>query len=220
MKKIITIMAAIAVLTTVTSVYSQSIDYGMIGGFVQSPSGVDLPASSGGFLLLGVTPSSGFNPIGASLSDILNSANMLSVTNSFATIDSGAPGQLYIATLPTQWSTGDTIAVNTQLYVLASTSGAFDLSAPWVLITGSSWLSPDPNNPLAAISIEMSLVNNVIVSAGFGGAGVGAYFNTPGTTTSPGDANLVMVPEPATYALLAMGAVAMGGYMIRRRQRG
>lgn len=30
----------------------------------------------------------------------------------------------------------------------------------------------------------------------------------------------VAVPEPATYALLAMGAVAMGGYMMRRRQRG
>lgn len=30
----------------------------------------------------------------------------------------------------------------------------------------------------------------------------------------------IAVPEPSAYALLAMGAFAMGGYMLRRRQRG
>jgi hypothetical protein len=44
---------------------AQSIDYGMIAGFVQSPTaGTDV--IGGGFQLLGVTPASGFNPAGAS----------------------------------------------------------------------------------------------------------------------------------------------------------
>lgn len=41
-------------------------------------------------------------------------------------------------------------------------------------------------------------------------AGSGAGFTGGGFTT---------VPEPSTYALLAMGAAALGGYVIRRRKR-
>lgn len=199
---------------------SQSIDYGMVAGFVQSPASSDVVG--GGFQLLGVTPSSGFNPVGAGLADLLNSANMLSVSNSFTSIDVANPGQFYVGGLSTLWSTGATIANGTQLYLLASTSASFDLSSPWALVTGSDvgWFSPNPTDPLGASVIELSLVGNSIIAAGNGGPGVGAYFgSTPGTTTSAGDANLTLVPEPSTYALLALSGLALGGYVMRRRRR-
>ncbi len=201
---------------------AQSIDYGMIAGFVQSPTaGTDV--IGGGFQLLGVTPASDFNPAGASLSDILNAANMLSVSNSFTSIDAANPGQFYQPGLLTFWSTGAVIPTATQLYVLSSTSGTFDAGAPWSLITGtdSSWLSPNPTDPFGSSIIELSFGGNSIVASGFGGPGVGTYFDPagPGTTLSPGDANVVMVPEPSTYALLSLAGLALGGYAARRRRR-
>jgi hypothetical protein len=201
---------------------AQSIDYGMIAGFVQSPTaGTDVVG--GGFQLLGVTPSSGFNPTGASLADLLSSANMLSVSNSFATIDAANPGQFYQPGLLTFWSTGASIATGTQLYVLASASSSFDAGAPWALLTGSDvgWFSPNPTDPFGYSNIELSFGGNSIIASGFGGPGVGAYFDPagPGTSVSPGDANLVLVPEPSTYALLSLAGIALGGYAARRRRR-
>jgi hypothetical protein len=193
---------------------AQSIDYGMIAGFVQSPVGTDVVG--GGFQLLGVTPSSGFNPAGSSLSDILNAANMLSVSNSFTTIDAGNPGQFYQPGLLTFWSTGAVIPSATQLYVLSSTSGTFDAGAPWSLITGTdpSWFSPNPTDPFGSSIIEMSFAGNSLVAGS-----AGNYFspNGPGTIVSPGDANVVLVPEPSTYALLSLAGLALGGYAARRR---
>lgn len=202
---------------------AQSIDYGMIAGFVQSPVVTNVVnVVGGGFQLLGVTPSSGFNPAGSSLSDILNAANMLSVSNSFTTIDASNPGQFYQPGLLTFWSTGAVIPSATQLYVLSSTSGTFDALAPWSLITGTdpSWFSPNPTDPFGSSIIELSFAGNSIVAAGNGGPGVGAYFgSTPGTTLSAGDANVVLVPEPSTYALLSLAGLALGGYAARRRLR-
>jgi hypothetical protein len=219
-KTLLCTVLALAVIVA-PQAHSQSIDYGMIAGFVQSPLGTDLVG--GGFQLLGVTPLSGFNPAGASLSDLLNAANMLSVSNSFTTIDIENPGQFYTMELPTLWSNGNTITGNTQLYILASTSATFSLTAPWALVTGTdtSWFSPNPTDPFGSSIIEMSLAGNSIIAAGNGGPGVGAYFDPdgPGTTVSPGDANVVLVPEPSTYALLVLGGLALAGHVIRRRRR-
>ncbi len=220
MKKTLATLSVLAVSLATPVLRAQSIDYGMVAGFVQSPADSNLVG--GGFQLLGVTPSSGFNPAGATLANLLNSANMLSVSNSFATIDVGAPGQFYQPGLLTFWSTGATIATGTKLYALASTSPTFDLSAPWALVTGTDvgWSSPNPTDPFGYSNIELSLAGNTIIAAGNGGPGTGAYFGaTPGTTLSAGDANLTLVPEPSTYALLSLAGLALGGYAARRRLR-
>ncbi len=222
MKK--TLLAAVAAVSLgLAGAQAQSIDYGMVAATVQSPFSSILPDSTGGFLLFGVTPGSGFNPTNASLASILNNANMLSVSNSFVSIQSG--GQFYNPGLPTMFgATASNIPTATQLYVLASTSSSFDNAAPWALVTGSDvgWFSPNPADPLGSSIIELSLFDNRIISAGDGGPGLGAYWgNTPGSTTvtDPNGSNLVLVPEPSTYAMLAMSAAAFGGYVLRRRRR-
>lgn len=199
------------------SANAQSIDYGMVGAAVNSPVGT--PLVGGGFNLLGVTPSSGFSPTGASLSSILNSANMLSVSGAFTGIGAGDAGQFYVSGLPTTWSTSATIPTGTQLYILASTSASFDASAPWALVTGTdpSWFSPNPTDPFGSSIIELSLPgNSIIASSGLSDAFFGS--SAPGSQIANND-NMNLVPEPSTYALLSLAGLALGGYAARRRLR-
>jgi len=49
--------------------------------------------------------------------------------------------------------------------------------------------------------------------------GVGFFNNDQGGGQNFGFNELQIVPEPSTYALLMLGAAAMGGYVIRRRRR-
>jgi len=210
------LLTAIVASAFCTTVHTQSIDYGMTGAQVVGASSI--PMVGGGFNLLGITPASGFNPVGASLSSILNSANMLSVSNALGTIGAGDNGQFYVPSLATTWSTEATIANGTQLYILASTSATFELTAPWALITGSdpSWLSPNPTDPFGSTVIEMSLAGNqIIASSGVTQAFFGA---SPGSQTANND-NLSLVPEPSTYALLSLAGLALVGYAMRRRRR-
>jgi hypothetical protein len=217
MKKttIATALAAVLILGS-PKADAQSIDYGMVAATVQSPASTSL--IGGGFQLMGVKPASGFNPTNATLASILDPANMLVVLNSFTTIDAGAPGQFYTAGLLPLWSDSSSIPSNTKLYILGSTSSSFSLTEPWTLVSGTDagWLSPVTTDPTAMSIIEMSLGGNSLVAGS-----VGNYFspNGPGTTVSPGDASVVLVPEPSTYALLSLAGLALGGYAARRRLR-
>lgn len=195
---------------------SQSIDYGMTAATVQSPAGTPLPVSTGGFQLLYSTT---FTPTSSStLSQILSS--MTVVSGSFTSIDPAYPaGQPYLSGIQDLG-----ISSGTTLYALASTSSSFSLTAPWALLSGptaNGWSSPNLLDPFAVSTIEFSLSGNQIISAGFGGPGVGAYFQTPGNATAAVgvDSNLILVPEPSTYALLGLSGLALGGYAMRRRRR-
>ena len=52
----------------------------------------------------------------------------------------------------------------------------------------------------------------------FGATGIGApVFPDPSGATQ--NYNTAAIPEPSTYALLALGGVALGGFVLRRRVR-
>lgn len=217
MNKLLT-SALLTMTLVVPSAFTQTIDYGMTGAAVQGPT-TSVNLVGGGFQLLGITPSSGFNPTNASLANILNAANMLSVSNSFTTIGAGDAGQFYNGGLLTFFSTGATITSGAQLFILASSSATFSSTAPWALITGTdpSWFSPNPTDPFGSSIIEMSLAGNTIISSsGLTQAFFGS--SAPGSQTA-NDNNLNLVPEPSTYALLGLSGLAFGGYVLRRRRR-
>jgi hypothetical protein len=216
MKKTLTTLSLLAVSLASPVLHAQSIDYGMTAATVQSPAGTPLPAGTGGFQLL---YSSVFTPTSSStLSEILG--GMTVVTGSFTSIDLSYPaGQPYLSGIQDL-----SITTGTKLYALASTSSSFSPTAPWALLSGPSgngWVSPNTGDPFAVSQIEFSLAGNQIVSAGSGGPGVGAYFQSAGNAVAPvgEDSNLILVPEPSTYALLSLAGMALGGYAVRRRRR-
>jgi hypothetical protein len=177
--------------------------------------------NSGGFRLY--TTNGSFTPSASStIADI--TSNMRLVLGSESTISSTDAGLFYVPSLFPATSAGN-IATGAPLFVLASTTSAFDGSAPWALITGTDvgWQSPNAADPLGGSFIELSLAGNEVRSAGFGGPGVGAFWSPSGsgttTVTDPAGANLVLVPEPSTYALLSLAGLALGGYAARRRRR-
>jgi|LakMenEpi03Aug12_release.lakeMendotaPanAssembly.Ray.scaffolds.fasta_scaffold494638_2 hypothetical protein len=215
-------LIAVALATLAPSLgLAQSIDYGMTAYQVQSAIGTPLPVNTGGFRLY--TTNGSFTPSSSStISDI--TSNMRLVIGSETTISPTDAGLFYVPSLFPATAAGN-IATGAPLFVLASTTSAFDGTAPWALITGSDvgWSSINATDPLAVGIIELSLAGNEIRSAGFGGPGVGAYWNPQGsgtvTVTDPLGANLILVPEPSTYALLSLAGLALGGYAARRRSR-
>jgi hypothetical protein len=215
------LLTAAIVALTPTLGLAQSIDYGMTAFQAQSAVGTPLPVNTGGFRLY--TTNGSFTPsLSSTLADI--TANMRLVLGSESTISSTDAGLFYVPSLFPATAAGN-IATGAPLFVLASTSSSFDETAPWALITGTDvgWSSINAGDPLAIGIIEMSLAGNEIRSAGFGGPGVGAFWSPegPATTTvvDPAGANLVLVPEPSTYALLSLAGLALGGYAARRRLR-
>jgi hypothetical protein len=60
---------------------------------------------------------------------------------------------------------------------------------------------------------------NITIGGGISSFSLYASQLAPGDNRQPYFNDLAVVPEPSTYALLALSGIAFGGYMIRRRRR-
>lgn len=129
---------------------------------------------------------------------------------------------------------GDVTGANLQyrVYQQSTTPGSFNTisagfiaNAPFTAAQGSSATGGgDQNWGLNPPGTYANLLGGLTLNAVYNVEIYFEAFTTAGTQFSNnGGANYIAtftaVPEPSTYALLAMSAAAFGGYVIRRRRR-
>ncbi len=207
--------------------YTQAIDY---SAGAQTDAGVALADGSavpvGSLMAFGYYPTALSTPITASsMSDILNPGG----ANAFVTLFAGTMGldDTLGGFLPGLFAAGiqstDATPVGKQLvYIIGNSFTDLSLSTEVGVFTSDSWTIPALGSPVPTLfSTDITDVPRTTAGILFGSQGIG----TPVTDglIPPGDVkqnyNLGVVPEPSTYALLAMSGIALGGYVIRRRRR-
>jgi hypothetical protein len=206
----------VALLTSIVQIQAAQVDFGMTLGVVNNNG--SLLANSG---LFQVGTFSGYSDgVGASYFTGKDYATLLSSFTSFPLLDGNgqtdSSGQFYFSL-----DTGTTPA-NTRLFAWAYSTTTASPSANWSIASGTiggvgdfntAWLSVAPLDTTVNV-IELGYNSNVLYASSSPLSNFG-----PNAEFDPNGANLNLVPEPSTYALLSLAGLAIGGYAVRRRLR-
>jgi hypothetical protein len=216
MKKTI-LLAAIAALVTIPSPSPAAfVDYGLTLGTFNNEGSV--VASGSGLFELGVF--SGYtDSLGASYFTGKDYSNLRSSWSSFAGSSSAidASGGFYVTV-----DLVSTVA-NTRLFAWGFSTPTASEAANWTIISGEIggtsayapvWLAVAPAD-ITVNAIELGTTHNVM----YANSNPGNAFQPNTVAPSELSANISVVPEPSTYALLSLAGLALGGYAARRRLR-
>lgn len=157
----------------------------------------------------------------SSMSDILNPGG----SNAFVTIFTGTMGfdlppvtaGLFSAGIN---STDATIVGKRLFFIIGNSSVSLSAATQAGVFSSSSWIIPALDDPTpASFTADISEVPRNSTGIFFGTQGVGTPVTQGLVNPAAANYNLQAVPEPSTYALLALSGLAVGGYAMRRRRR-
>jgi hypothetical protein len=193
---------------------SAQVDYGLtLGAFISNGA-----TNSGGLFQLG-TFSGYSDSTGAAFFSGKDYATLQAAWQPFggSGVNTDSVGQFYqsVDLLST--------TANTRLFAWGYSTPTASPTSNWTIMSGTIggltiydtvWLAPSPS-AIDVNVIELGVTSNVLYAGNNAGNAIVANVVAP----SEGSANISVVPEPSTYALLSLAAMALGGYAIRRRRQ-
>ena len=204
MKRILILLVALAFAGTVSVPAQVTVEYGALGNSIRDPDGTG--ADSGQLVRLGTFPTNfdfSANQTFASLDAAFTQFDTTTIAGGLGTTE----GQFFDSVVLT-----NSAFFGKLLYVwVLNTTAAVDPTA-WLILTSTdpNWVTPTAGPEFTAIDTSDP---GVFVP-------IGALGTSLANATSPNmkDWQLVAVPEPSTYALLAAGCAAAVAMRVRRRR--